>query len=128
MKIIERSLGLILFFTVAFTMASCKVILTPYIPKIQTQISPKIINKTAKVEKFIDLSEHNKKNYLSIKPINNSKSAIKQFKDYNFENEITNAIVKEFSADGLFININKEVDNPNFILKGEIRKFSLTYH
>jgi len=107
----------ILFTTVAM-MASCTTI--SYVPKVSLDVSPKTVNKVVQVEKFIDSS-----------PIKDKKTPFLGLSVTNAEAlpngldiEVTNAIVSDFSINGVFKQISRKVENPDYIIKGEIKKFS----
>ncbi len=126
MNIISGLKRLTLFFVVSVAIVSCKIVYNPYHPSVRLQSSPKSINKTVRVEKFVDLSDTIKYEALHKKPLKGAKNSKKAFESYNFENEVTNAIISDFSAKGIFKNIGRNVDNPDFVLKGEIKKFTLS--
>ncbi|PGH38526.1 MAG: hypothetical protein CRN43_14580, partial [Candidatus Nephrothrix sp. EaCA] len=41
--------------------------------------------------------------------------------------EVTNAVIADFSANRLFKEAGRKVENPDFIIKGEIKKFCGKY-
>lgn len=108
----------IVFGTIVILTASCNTI--SYVPKVSLDVSPKSINKTVQIEKFIDSS-----------PISDRKNPFGGFSVTNTEAlsneldvEVTNAIVADFSTNGLFKQVSRRIDNPDYIIKGEIIKFS----
>lgn len=94
-----------------------------YSPKISLDISPKTIKKTVKVKNLVDkTTSEEKKKPVSGYSVTDSKSLAG-----DLSIEITNAIIADFNTNGVFSKISKTVDNPDFILKGEIIKFKGKY-
>jgi hypothetical protein len=97
---------------------SCSTI--SYAPKVSLDVSPKSINKTVQVDKFIDSSPiADRKNPFGGVSVTNSESLSSELNV-----EVTNAIVSDFATNGLFKQVSRKVDNPDYTIKGEIIKFS----
>lgn len=109
---------LLLFLTFAISIASCSTI--SYVPKVSLDSSPKTINKSVQVDKFKDSSpiEDRKNPFLGLSVTNEESMAS------GLDLEVTNAVVSDFSVNGLFKQISRRVENPDFVLKGEIKKFT----
>jgi len=91
-----------------------------YIPKVSLDVSPKSINKTVQIDKFIDSSPvADRKNPFGGVSVTNSEALANEL-----DVEVTNAIVSDFATNGLFKQVSRKIDNPDFIIKGEIIKFS----
>lgn len=98
--------------------SSCATI--SYTPTVSLDISPKTINKTIFVEKFVDKTpEKDKKNpFLGISVTN--KEALAN----DLSIEITRAVIGDFQMNGVFKDLSRRNDNADFIMKGEIRSFT----
>jgi hypothetical protein len=106
------------FGIIVIFITSCSTI--SYVPNISLDISPKTINKSVQIEKFVDLS-----------PLSDTKNPIGGFSVTNPEAlsnmldvEVTNAVVADLSTSGLFKQVSRKIDNPDYILKGEIIKYA----
>lgn len=98
--------------------ASCTTI--SYVPKVSLDVSPQTIKKTVMVEKFTDLSPvADRKNPFGGVSVTNDGALTG-----GLDLEITNAIVSDFAVNGVFSQISRKIDNPDYIMKGEIIKFS----
>lgn len=115
MKRIKR---ISILFTTAILIASCTTI--SYVPKVSLDVSPKTVNKVVQVEKFIDSSpiEDKKTPFLGLS-VTNAESL-----PNGLDIEVTNAVVSDFSINGVFKQTSRKVDNPDYIIKGEIIKFN----
>jgi len=101
-----------------FLITSCSTI--SYAPKVSLDVSPKTINKAVQVDKFVDSTPvGDKKNPFAGVSITNEESLSNAL-----DIEVTNAIVADFATNGLFKQVSRKVENPDYILKGEIVKFS----
>jgi len=103
--------GIILF------LSSCAVM--SYSPKVNLDISPQTISRTVTVEKLKDNSPPEDKN----NPFMGFSATNKESLSNDLETEVTNAIVSDFSTNALFKNISRRTDNPDIIMKGEIKRF-----
>lgn len=91
-----------------------------YTPRVTLKPCNETINKKIKVKEFVDLS-----------PLKDKKSRIDKYTvtsdlslSDSLDNLVTNAIVSDFSENNLFAQVGRDVYEPDFIMKGEIRKFS----
>jgi hypothetical protein len=107
----------VVFLTAMILCNSCSTI--SYVPKVNLDISPKTINKTVQVEKLIDSTPSGYKKNLFLRPSVTNRKSLSS--DLNLE--VTNAIVSDFAVNGLFKQVSGKVDNPDFVIKGEIKKF-----
>lgn len=97
---------------------SCSTI--SYTPKVSLDVSPKTINKKVQVDKFVDLTTmSDKKNPFGGVSVTNAESL-----SNDLDIEVTNAIVTDFSNNGVFQHVSRRIENPDYIIKGEIVKFS----
>ena len=90
-----------------------------YTPQISLDISPRTINKSAQIALFEDSSPEEDKRTppmgLSVTDYESLGSELNM--------EVTHAVVSDFSANRLFKEAGRKVENPDFIIKGEIKKF-----
>ena len=115
MKIIKyfASLGLAILIT------SCVIQYNPYTPKVTLEASNGTINKRVQIEKFIDSSPIKDKST----PFGGVSLTSNKPTPLNLESEVANAVVLDFSVNGLFQQASRKMDNPDFVMKGEILKF-----
>lgn len=107
-----------LFATLLIFTTSCSTI--SYAPKVSLDVSPKSINKAVQIDKFIDSSPvADRKNPFGGVSVTN-KDALSNELDI----EVTNAIVSDFATNAVFKQVSRKIDNPDYIIKGEIIKFS----
>ena len=107
-----------IFGTLLIFITSCSTI--SYVPKVSLDVSPKSINKTVQIDKFIDSSPvADRKN-----PFGGVSVTNKEALSNELDVEITNAIVSDFATNGLFKQVSRKIENPDYIIKGEIIKFS----
>jgi hypothetical protein len=101
-----------------FVFYSCATII--YTPKISLPGINETINKSVKVIQFIDSSP------LKDKKTNFSRASITSPTSYSGELdfETTELIVTNFAKSGLFKTINSYMNEPDYVMKGEIKKFS----
>ena len=105
-----------MFLLIAFC-SSCVSI--SYAPKVSLDISPKTIKKTVMVERFIDNSpEKDKNNPFGGFSVTNKDALVSEL-----ALEVTNAIISDFSVNSVFKEISRRIENPDFVMKGEIKKF-----
>lgn len=115
MKIILRHS---VFVFILLFIASCTTI--SYVPKVSLDVSPQTINKTVLVEKFTDLSpKADCKNPFGGVSVTNAESLTS-----GLDLEVTNAIVSDFAVNGVFSQVSRKIENPDYIMTGEIIKFS----
>jgi hypothetical protein len=108
-------IGLVII--VCIFLASCAKI--SYSPKVSLDISPETIKKTVQVEKFTDSSPSgDREDPFSGASITNEDALVAAL-----NLEVTNAIISDFSTNALFSSISRRVENPDYIMKGEIKKF-----
>lgn len=108
----------IFFGTLLIFMTSCSTI--SYTPKVSLDVSPKSINKTLQIDKFSDSSPiADRKN-----PFGGVSVTNKEALSNELDVEVTNAIVSDFATNGLFKQVSRKIENPDYLIKGEIIKFS----
>ena len=100
-----------------FIVSSCASI--SYSPKISLDVSNKTINKTVQIDKLVDITESS----YTKNPFGGLSVTNKEALQNSLDLEVTNAIVTDFSTNGVFKQVSRRVDNPDIIIKGEIRKF-----
>lgn len=107
-----------LFGALLIFITSCSTI--SYVPKVSLDVSPKSINKTVQIDKFIDSSPvADRKNPFGGVSVTNSESLPNEL-----DVEVTNAIVSDFATNGLFKQVSRKIENPDYVIRGEIIKFS----
>ena len=85
-----------------------------YTPKVVLDQSLVTVNKSVKVERFVD------------RRVNPSRQRAATNRDClinSLDLEVTNAVVEDFSKNKVFENVGRHIDNPDLILKGEIQRF-----
>lgn len=94
-----------------------------YTPKVSLDISTKTIQKNLQVEKFKNLTkpEDSKAPFMGVSTTD--KDAMPAELDLG----VTNAIVEDFSNNSVFKQVSRRIENPDYILKGEIKRFSGIY-
>ncbi|TAE60404.1 MAG: hypothetical protein EAZ47_11480 [Bacteroidetes bacterium] len=96
---------------------SCSVI--SYSPKISLPPSSKTIPKVVMVETLTDESpEDDKTNKFATITLTSRQSFTT-----NVETEVTLALVNEFIVNGVFQQVSRQVANPDYIIKGKIKRF-----
>ena len=99
-------------------MTSCSTI--SYVPNVSLDVSPKTINRSVQVERFIDSSPiADRRNPFGGFSVTNAGSL-----SNSLDIEVTNAVVADFATNAVFKQVSRKIDNPDFILKGEIIEFS----
>ncbi len=107
------TLAVVSIFTV-----SCSTI--SYSPKLTLDVSPKTIQKSVQVEKFIDSSPlEDKQNPFLGLSVTNQESLSGEL-----NLEVTNAIISDFSVNAVFSSISRKLEKPDYLMKGEIIKFN----
>ena len=94
-----------------------------YTPKIALDVSPKTIKKTIQIENLIDKMDIKSKQ----KPFGGYSVTDESSLAGALSLEVTNAIVEDFNANGVFSKISKREENPDFTIKGEILNFKGKY-
>jgi hypothetical protein len=90
-----------------------------YTPKISLDVSERTVKKAIVVEKLTDSSPiQDRENPISGFSVTNPKAL-----PGDLSVDVTNAIVSDFATNGVFSQISRRLDNPDYILKGEIKKF-----
>lgn len=113
----KTRLNLPVVFLLTLILSSCSTI--SYIPKVSLDVSPQTINKSVSVEKFVDnTSDKEKKNPFVGFSVTNTEALAS-----DLSIEITNAVISDFHNNAVFKNISRRVENPDFIMRGEINKF-----
>lgn len=98
-------------------LTSCTTI--SYIPKVSLDVSPKTINSTVQVDKFTDLSPEADRN----NPFMGLSVTNPEAMSSNLDVEVANAVASDFATSGLFKYASRRVDNADFVIKGEIKRF-----
>lgn len=108
--------------TLAASIASClfsSCATISYTPKVSLDVSDRTIKKAVMVEKLVDNAPvEDRENPLSGFSITNPKAL-----PGDLSVDVTNAIVSDFATNGVFSQISRRLDNPDYILRGEIKKF-----
>ena len=106
-----------LFAALLIFTTSCSTI--SYVPKVSLDVSPKSINKSVQIDKFINSSPvTDKRNPFGGVSVTNAESL-----SNDLDIEVTNAIVSDFATNGLFKQVSRKIDHPDYVIKGEIIKF-----
>jgi len=107
----------LIFPSLAILIASCTTI--SYVPKVSLDLSPKTINKTVQIDRFKDASpaEHKITPFMGLSVTNRESLA------NELDLEVTNAVVSDFSENRLFKEVGRKIENPDFVIKGEIKEF-----
>jgi hypothetical protein len=106
-----------IFGTLVILFTSCTTI--SYVPKVSLDVSPKTINKAVQVDKFVDSSPIlDRENPFGGLSVTNKESLSNEL-----DVEVTNAIVSDFATNGIFKQVSRKIDNPDYVLKGEIIRF-----
>lgn len=97
--------------------SSCATI--SYTPAVSLDISPRTIRKTVQIDKFTDsTSQRDRKNGFGKFAVTNDKSLIG-----GLDLEVTKAITYDFSTNAVFKEAGRRVENPDFYLRGTIRRY-----
>ncbi len=110
-----KNFNVLLLLSILIT--SCATI--SYTPKVSLDVSTKTIKKSVSIEKFKDISpiEDREKPFSGISVTN------KEALSNDLDIEVTNAITTDFSTNSVFKEISRRVENPDYIIKGDILKF-----
>jgi hypothetical protein len=118
MNIQRRIFSGFLYLSAVLLFSSCSTI--SFTPKVSLDVSPETINKTVQIDKFKDTSpEKDKRNPFMGLSIT-SKDALSN----NLDLEVTNAVTSDFALNGLFKQVSRRVENPDYFIRGEIKHFS----
>lgn len=114
---IKKYLFVIYLFCCVLFLSSCATV--SYSPWISLDVSPTTIHKTVLIEKFVDNSpEADCKNPFMGMSLTNKKALVN-----DLSIDVTNAVTADFSNNALFTTVSRKIDNPDYIIKGEIVKF-----
>jgi len=105
------------FFTSALALSSCTAV--TYQPTLALDKSPVKIRAKAQVESFVDHSPAADKS----KRIGGVSATEARTLAGNLATEVTNAVINDFSINGVFEEVGKNVDNSDIVVKGEIHRF-----
>ena len=90
-----------------------------YTPKVNLDVSPQTINKSVQIDPFKDASpkEDKKTPFMGL--------SVTDYELWGCELDsgVTNAVIADFSDNRLFNQVGRKVENPDFIIRGEIKKF-----
>ncbi len=101
-----------------FFLASCATV--SYSPKVSLDVSPKTINKTVLIEKFVDeVPDADRKNPFLGTSLTNKKALTN-----DLSIDVTNAVTTDFSNNAVFKTVSRKVDSPDYIIKGVIKRFN----
>jgi hypothetical protein len=90
-----------------------------YSPWVSLDVSPKTINKTVLVEKFVDnVPESDRKNPFTGFSVTNKKALVN-----DLSIDVTNAVTADFSNNAVFRTVSRKIDSPDYVIKGEIIRF-----
>jgi hypothetical protein len=90
-----------------------------YSPNVRLDLSPLTIKKSLEIAKFVDNTpEKDKRNPFNGFSVTNKKALVSELSI-----EVTNAIVYDFSTNAVFKQCSRRIENPDFIMKGEIKRF-----
>jgi hypothetical protein len=107
----------VLVFLSSVSLSSCTS--TTYKPGLSLEKSPVKIKAKAQVEPFVDHSPTTDKE----RKIGGVSATEPKTLAGDLATEVTNAVVNDFLINGVFQEVGKSVENPDIIVKGEIRKF-----
>ncbi|HMQ05676.1 MAG TPA: hypothetical protein PKC30_00160 [Saprospiraceae bacterium] len=121
-KIIPNMLSIRAFMIfILFVSVSCTSI--SYIPTVTLDVSPVTINKSLQIDKFDNLTpESDHKNPFSGIAATNP-DALSGALDL----QVPNAITWDFSNNQVFLDVKRNLDNPDYVMKGEILRFRGKY-
>jgi hypothetical protein len=110
-------INLCLILSIELFFNSCATI--SYSPFVSLDLSPLTIKKSLMIEKLKDSSlEKDNKN-----PFNGFSVTNKKAMANDLSIEVPNAIVSDFSTNAVFKQCSRRVENPDFTMKGEIKRF-----
>jgi len=113
MKIIK--INLIIISLLLFT--GCASI--SYQPSLSLEMSTKTIDAVVQINTFVDISPFtDKEKVVAGISVTESNTLVGKL-----STEVTNAVVNDFSINGVFKKIGKRIDSPDLILSGEIYRF-----
>ena len=107
----------ILSFASIVFLSSCTLI--SYTPRVSLDVSPVTINRSLQVEKFEDLSPDDDREIATFGSSATNEAALAN--DLNLE--LTRSIIDDFSSNYVFRSVGRKIENPDFILKGKIKRF-----
>lgn len=105
------------FSLIAVLLSSCTSV--TYKPSLSLDKSPVKIKAKAQVEPFVDHSPRADKN----RRIGGVSATEPKALAGDLTVEVTNAVVNDFLINGVFQEVGKNIDDPDLIVKGEIRRF-----
>ena len=105
------------FVVIATCLSGCTSV--TYKPGLSLEKSPVKIKARAQVEAFSDHSPATDKD----RRIGGVSATEPKTLAGDLATEVTNAVINDFSINGVFQEVGKSVDNPDFVVRGEIRKF-----
>jgi hypothetical protein len=109
--------GLRLSIVISVFLSGCTSV--TYKPGLSLDKSPVKIKAKAQVESFVDHSPAMDKD----RRIGGVSATEPKTLAGDLATEVTNAVINDFLINGVFQEVGKSVDNPDLIVKGEIRKF-----
>lgn len=90
-----------------------------YVPNIDLNVSPNVVENSLMVSDFIDNSPVEDREV----PFLGSSVTNQDIVVSDLAFEVTNAIVSDFSNNTVFEEVSRKVNNPDYILEGEITRF-----
>lgn len=113
----RRPFGLVLALTSVLALGACTAI--SYHPALSLGPSPVKIPAKLQVETFVDRSPAEDKTIR----IEGKSATEPEFLIENLEAEVTNAVIADFQANGVFAEASKITKNPDVVMTGEIKRF-----
>ncbi len=90
-----------------------------YTPKVSLDVSKNTVKKAIQFDKLADKTPNrDRNNPFGGYSVTNKNSLVNEL-----DVEITNAIIADFSTNSAFTQIGRKIENPDFIIKGEINRF-----
>lgn len=103
-------------------LSSC--ITISYSPKVSLEVAPRTIHKSIQIDKFVNqISERDRRSGQRKLSVTNQKALVSEL-----GLEVANAIAADFAMNGVFKSAGRKVENPDFYLKGSIKKFKGEVH
>ncbi len=112
-----KSVSLVVAFAVAVSLSACTAI--SYKPALSLGPSPVKIPAKIRVESFVDRSPSEDKT----KRAGGSSATEPDSMTGDLGTEVTNAIIADFLANGVFAEAGKNIGHPDAVMTGEIKRF-----
>lgn len=112
-----KSFGLVLALALAVSLSACTAI--SYHPALSLSPSPVKIPAKIQVETFVDRSPSEDKT----KRIGGTSATEPDSLAGDLGTEVTNAVIVDFLANGVFAEAGKSIKNPDAVMTGQIKRF-----